>query len=149
MTDGPDDKVLQGRRCELETLFNDHAPIGRAFGMILYYDDEGSACFDQPYNPDFDHAMKGIHGGVMATLLDNAGWFTAAPYYENWIATVEMQMRLHEPVRGKHLMARGSLVRAGRRIAVAKMEIHTADGTLVATGTGTFTDSSVPRDPRG
>jgi len=110
MNNGPTDEILLRRRSELETLFNSHAPIGRALGMSLCYDGEGRACFDQPYNPDFDHALNGIHGGVIATLLDNAGWFTAAPFYENWIATVEMQMRLHEPVRHEHLTSIGSLV---------------------------------------
>lgn len=139
--------VLSERRRQLDSLFNDHAPIGRIFGMSAYYDDDGCAVFDLPYNPNFDHALNGIHGGVLATLLDNAGWFTAAPYYENWIATVEMQVRLHEPVRGKHLVARGRLVRAGKRISVATMEVRTAEGVLVASGSGTFTETSATRRP--
>ncbi|MBL6975785.1 MAG: PaaI family thioesterase [Deltaproteobacteria bacterium] len=142
-----DPGTLEKHRRELDSLFNEHAPIGRAYGMSAYYDDEGCAVFDLPYNPDFDHAMGGIHGGVMATLLDNAGWFTAAPYYENWIATVEMQVRLHEPVQRKHLVARGRLVRAGKRISVANMEVRTTEGTLVASGSGTFTETSAPRHP--
>ena len=31
---------------------------------------------------------------VIATLLDNAGWFTAAVEYDTWIATVELTVRL-------------------------------------------------------
>ncbi|NOZ00268.1 MAG: PaaI family thioesterase [Deltaproteobacteria bacterium] len=140
-----DHRMLQARREELTRLFNDRAPIGRAFGMTLSYFEDGSACLDQPYNPDLDHALGGIHGGVIATLLDNAGWFAAAPFYANWIATVELQVRLHEPVSRCRLVARGRLVRAGSRISVAEMEVRTAEDLLVASGTGTFTDTSVSR----
>lgn len=33
---------------------------------------------DLPYNPDLDHTLGSIHGGVHTTMLDTAGWFTAA-----------------------------------------------------------------------
>ena len=70
------------------------APIARSFGMRLAYDAERCAVFTLPYNAGFDHGLGGIHGGVFATLLDNAGWFTVAAEYETWVATVEFQVRL-------------------------------------------------------
>ena len=137
-------EVLATRRADLVALF-DHAPIKHTFGMDLSYDHQGRAVFDQPYNPGLDHALKGVHGGVIATLLDNAGWFTAAAYYDTWIATVEMSVRLHEHVSAEDLQSRGRIIRLGRRISVCAMEVRTAAGRLIATGQGTFTSTGVAR----
>ena len=125
------------RRQALADLFG-RAPIKRTFGMELSFDEQDGAVFELPHNPDLEHAERDTHGGVIATLLDNAGWFTAAVPYDTWIVTAEMQMRLLEPARREDLRATGRLVRAGGSIAVAEMEVRTVAGRLVATGSGTF-----------
>ena len=133
---------IKRRQDELIDLFG-KAPIKKTFGMELRYD-SGSAVFDMPYNPGLDHFLGGIHGGVIATLLDNAGWFTAAALYDNWVATAEMQVRLLEPVEKTALCSRGMIVKSGRRLAVCDMEVRTKDGDkLVAAGSGTFIVTSV------
>lgn len=134
-------REIQQRRSQLEALFNERAPIARLFGMRLAYEGE-AAVFHMPYNPDLDHALGQTHGGAVATLLDNAGWFTAAPYFDRWIATVELSVRLHEPVARQELTARGRIVRRGKRIVSAEMEVRGEQAQLIATGSGTFTVTS-------
>ena len=120
----------------------DSAPIKHIFGMDLSYTDDNRAKFVLPYNRNFDHALDGIHGGAIATLADNAGWFTAAQYYDTWIATVEFQVRLLKHVKQQTLIATGKMVQQGKRIAVTEMEICIDDGTVVAIGSGTFVPTS-------
>ncbi|HOX43065.1 MAG TPA: PaaI family thioesterase [Myxococcota bacterium] len=120
------------------------APLQRTTGMVLSYDAELRAVFDMPHNPAFEHALGDTHGGVIATLLDNAGWFTAAVKYDTWIATTDLHVRLLEPSRKEALRATGRLVRAGSSQAVCDMEVRSASGRLVATGTAAFTVTSVP-----
>ena len=129
------------RGAELIELFG-RAPIKKAFGMAFAYNDQHQAIFKMPHNPDFEHAMGDTHGGIIATLLDNAGWFTAAVQYETWIATIEMQMRLLKPAGRRDLMAIGELVRAGKSFAVAQMKVQTVRGRLLASGSGTFAVTS-------
>lgn len=116
--------------------------------MELHYDRDGAAVFDLPYNPGFDHFMGGIHGGVIAILLDNAGWFTAAAHYDHWISTVEFSVRLLSWAQKEDLRSKGRLLRQGSRIAVAEMEVRTGDGRLVATGSGTFIVTDKPLESR-
>ncbi|MBN2498141.1 MAG: PaaI family thioesterase [Deltaproteobacteria bacterium] len=147
MPEGPmiDAELLAKRAAELESLF-DSAPIKRTFGMALRF--EGTrAIFELPYNPGLDHALGGVHGGVIATMLDNAGWFTAALHYDVWISTVDLHIRLLEPVKGRALQAEGALLKAGKRLALAEMEMRTADEQciLVARGAGTFAITSIRR----
>ena len=69
------------------------APMKKTFGMNLSYNDNESAIFEMPYDQKFNHAFGGIHGGVLATLLDNAGWFSASIYYDTWISTIDLQIQ--------------------------------------------------------
>ena len=137
---------IRKRGDELIALFA-AAPIKRTFGMTLFYGEDAEAVFDMPHNPELEHAMGDTHGGVIATLLDNAGWFAAAVHYDTWIATIEMQMRLLEPARKDDLRAVGRLVRRGGSFAVAEMEVRAASGRLVATGSGTFAVTSLKTVP--
>jgi len=131
------------RQIELKALF-EKAPFKHTFAMELTFDINGNAVLDMPYNPSFDHALGGVHGGVIATLLDNAGWFTVAVHTTTWVSTVEFHVRLLEPVANSHLQSRGRLVRMGKRLAVADMDVRTPDGSLVALGSGTFLVTSMP-----
>lgn len=125
---------------ELSQIFNERAPIARLFGMKLEYDDNGSAIVDLPYNSSLDHAMGGVHGGVYATMLDCAGWFTVAAAHEtpNWFVTSELTIRYLVPVSGKSLRAVGRVIKQGRRQDVAEMQLFDEDGELVGHATGTF-----------
>jgi uncharacterized protein (TIGR00369 family) len=138
-----DDQILNSRRNHIIKLAS-NAPIVRTYGMSLSYDAEGRAVWEMPYNSNFDHAAGGIHGGVFATLLDNAGWFTVAPYFENWISTIEYETRLLEHVEKEDLKAVGEIVKLGKRISFAEMKIWSGSGKLVATGSGSFTTTQVP-----
>jgi len=125
---------------ELLYLFNEEAPIARFFGMALSYTDEGNAVFDLPYNPDLDHALHGIHGGVYATMLDNAGWFTAAAAHDEscWVATAELSIHFLLPTERTSLRAIGRLLKPGKRQDIAEMHLYDGQGRLVGHAVGTF-----------
>jgi uncharacterized protein (TIGR00369 family) len=126
----PDLAQLKKRQEQLIALFA-KAPIKHTFGMDLSYDDDSNAIFRLPYNDGLDHALGAIHGGVLATLLDNAGWFTVAARYNTWISTAELQVRLLEPVAKTAVVAKGTIIRAGKRIAMAEMEVRSGEGDLI------------------
>lgn len=128
------------RTAELVRLFMERAPIARFFGMSLSYNEEGGAVVDLPYNPNLDHALGGVHGGAYATLLDTAGWFTAAATTDRscWVATSEFTVHLLEPVQRSPLRSVGHLVKAGKRQVVVEMRLEDGSGRLVGQGVGTF-----------
>jgi len=130
------------RRAALLIEFFSHAPMKKTFGMELTYDAAGNARFVMPNSASMHHSFRDTHGGVIATLLDNAGWFTAATRYDHWVNTSELTVRLHAPARREDLIGTGTIVRAGSRLCVVSMEVHSASGRLVATGAGSFMVSS-------
>ena len=114
------------------------APMKKTFNMELTYNDQDQAVFNMPYDEKFCHALGSIHGGVLSTLLDNAGWFTVQPFYENWINTIDLQVQMLLPTSKKNLRSTASIVKQGKKIAFAKMELRDEDNALIATGTATF-----------
>lgn len=123
---------------QLMNLFH-AAPIAGALGMSLHYDSEKRAIFDFPRNPSLDHGLQDVHGGIIATLLDNAGWFTVAAHYGCWIVTVEFHTRLLEPANREDLRSIGKIIRAGKSLATAEMAVTGKSDRLLAIGSGTFT----------
>ncbi|HSJ54007.1 MAG TPA: PaaI family thioesterase [Anaerolineae bacterium] len=128
------------RTARLLHMFNDVAPIARTLGMRLSFTAEGNAVVDLPYNPGLDHAAGGVHGGIYATLLDSAGWFTAAAARDEdaWIATAEMSIHFLQPVERRALRAVGRLLKRGKRQDVAEVHLYDETGELVGHATGTF-----------
>ncbi len=134
---------------ELLRMFNENAPIAHFFGMKLSYTDEANpvlsspgqcAVIDLPYNPNLDHAFGGIHGGVYATMLDNAGWFTAAAAHDVscWVATSELSIHFLEPAKSTSLRAVGRLLKQGKRQDIAEMYLYDGQGRWIGHGVGTF-----------
>jgi uncharacterized protein (TIGR00369 family) len=138
------------RREELLHLFNEVAPIARTFGMKLSYTEDDRAVLTLPYNPALDHALGDIHGGVFATMLDNAGWFTAALGRDEscWVATSELSLHLLRRATATGLRAEAWYLKRGKRQDVLEMKLTDDAGELVAHATGTFiTLPSVPLAP--
>ncbi len=115
------------------------APIARFFGITLSYDEQGHAHLNLPYNPNLDNILNGIQGGVIATLLDVAGWFAVAAQNEGvWTTTSELSIHFLHPAKECELHTEGWVVKSGKRISVAQMRVSGPNEELVAIGTGTY-----------
>lgn len=129
-------------------MFNEQAPIARYFGMRLSFTDEGNAVIDLPYNSNLDHALGGIHGGVYATMLDTAAWFTAAVRELScWVTTSELSVHFLEPAERTSLRAVGRLVKSGKRQDIAEAHLYDEQDRLIGHAVGTFVvlpDLSLP-----
>jgi uncharacterized protein (TIGR00369 family) len=82
-----------------------------------------------------------LHGGVLAALLDAAmGTATATRTpAEHDVVTAQLNVNFIRPAwQGEQLTTTGEVVHAGRRTAVARGEVRTAEGSLVAAASGTF-----------
>lgn len=134
------DMVSRDKEQRLLRLFNGSSRLGALLGMKLSFDEQGRAVMELPYNSRLDHARGGTHGGVIATLLDNAGWFTCAAAHpgDSWVATTELTVHLLRPALRTDLRATGEILKTGKRQDVARMECRDSRGQLVAHGVGTF-----------
>lgn len=94
-----------------------------------------------------------LHGGVISSVLDMAGGMAAmadaigkhpelsVPELVNIIgkcSTVDLQISYLRPGRGDHFIAKAWLIKSGKKISFARMELTNEDGTLIASGNGTY-----------
>jgi uncharacterized protein (TIGR00369 family) len=95
------------------------------------------------FRPEFsmDPVVQAYHGGVIATLIDLAGHAAVATRLGRPAPTIDLRIDYLRPAPAVTLFARARVLRAGRSVARADVEI-VADGKLVAVGRGTFSAST-------
>lgn len=94
-----------------------------------------------------------LHGGVISSVLDATGGITASigvlkrmagrPLEEITkrlfkVGTIDLRVDYLRPGRGEYFVASGSIMRSGRKVSVARMELHNDHDLLIAVGTGTY-----------
>ena len=94
-----------------------------------------------------------LHGGVISAVLDTTGGLTASLGVLQKMAgrtaeeigksltkigTIDLRIDYLRPGKGNYFVAKGSIMRAGRRVSVTRMELHNDQDLLIAVGTGTY-----------
>jgi len=139
----------------IANLFAEKMPFNKLIGMqVTHYD------FDKvELRIRMEEKLVGnpfhniLHGGVTASLLDVAGGMIVAascideledfsPSYlkERFsrLGTIDLRVDYLRPGRGNEFIATAHIIRAGSKVAVARMELHNEEGTHIAFGTGTY-----------
>lgn len=97
-----------------------------------------------PYQPNFRRApeVDDIHGGVIAAVIDMAAHAAIAVHIGRMAPTIDLRIDYLRPVPGVDLTITAQILRVGRLIGRADVEINTGPGTaLLAVGRGTFSTS--------
>jgi len=117
----------------------DKNPIGMRLHIEL---GEGTATTTWTPSADFVGWEDKVHGGLLATLLDEVmAW--APSSYDSWAVTAEMRIRYRTPANpGETLSARGWVDQRRRRIYHVRGEVRGADGRLIADAEGRFLGAS-------
>jgi uncharacterized protein (TIGR00369 family) len=94
-----------------------------------------------------------LHGGVISSTLDFMGGLVAflgvlktleglpAPEMAARFArigTIDLRIDYLRPGLGRHFVATGYVLRAGKKVAVTRMELHNERRELIAVGTGAY-----------
>ena len=100
----------------------------------------GTVTIRLPYRDEFRRApdAPGYHGGVIAALIDLAGHAAVAVTVGRMVPTIDLRIDFLRAPAGGDLTARGKLLRAGRSIARADVEILDDTNNVVAVGRGTY-----------
>jgi len=94
-----------------------------------------------------------LHGGVISAVLDATGGMTASAsavermqgFSSNeirnkitQIGTIDIRIDYLRPGQGTHFFSTGTIMRAGKKVAVTRMELKNQENLLIAVGTGTY-----------
>jgi uncharacterized protein (TIGR00369 family) len=114
-------------------------PIGMRLQIEL---GDGTARTEWKAERDYVGWEDKIHGGILATLLDEVmAW--APSSYDSWAVTAEMNLRYRAPANpGELLTAQAQVTRRRRRIYDVHGEVRGDDGRLIVEGDGRFLGAS-------
>ena len=81
-----------------------------------------------------------VHGGVLATLIDTATFWSVYLNIPEDAGLVNIDLKLNylQPVENGRLTAEGRAIRSGNTICYAESDVWNARGDLVAHGTSTL-----------
>ena len=74
----------------------------------------------------------------MAALIDIAGDYAVVSRTGGDVPTIDLRIDWLKPALKGDLRATGRVVKTGRRVSVADVEVHDSSGKLVAVGRGVF-----------
>jgi uncharacterized protein (TIGR00369 family) len=124
------------------------APYHQWLGVELVGAEEGRVVVRLPFREEFvgDEASTNIHGGLISTLADITACFAVISAIGHDAPTLDLRidyLRLARP--GSELVAAGQVIKAGRTIGVADVEVRDDSDRLVAVARGTFLTSLLSR----
>jgi uncharacterized protein (TIGR00369 family) len=113
--------------------------LGARLGLIA----PGRVHIVLPIRPEVTQQQGYIHAGATGVIADSAGGYAALTVFpeKTEVLTVEYKINLMAPAAGDHIEAVGTVVKAGRTLAVCRLEVFSVQGTqrsLVATGQQTL-----------
>jgi len=113
--------------------------IGMHLDIVL---GDGTASTEWVPTGDFVGWEEKVHGGILATLLDEVmAWAPAS--HDSWAVTAEMNIRFRAPASpGERLVATGHVTSRRRRIYHVSGEVRGSEGRLVAEAEGRFLGAS-------
>ncbi len=131
------DAWIEGRR----ELFERRISLNSYLGLEIVAAGPGWSRLNLRLRPEVMNPFGAAHGGTVSALIDSAaGTAIAAGTLpdDRIMGTIDMQVHFLERGTSDLLIAEGRMVRAGKAVAIAQVEVRDTLGALVAMGTATF-----------
>ena len=115
-------------------------PFSVLLGAELLGFSEGSAELRIPITADLKQQHGFVHGGVISYAADNALTYAGGSALDAGVVTSEFKINYLRPAMGEFLVARASVIYAGKNQAVCRCEVYVSDKgveSLCASAQGT------------
>jgi uncharacterized protein (TIGR00369 family) len=117
-------------------------PFSVLLGAELTGFSEGSAELKVPIREELKQQHGFLHGGVISYAADNALTYVGGSVLGPAVVTSEFKINYMRPATGDFIIARATVIHAGKNQAVCRCDIYAVTGTaenLCATAQGTIT----------
>ncbi len=98
-------------------------PFSVLLGTELTLLGEGTATLELPITAQLKQQQGFVHGGVLAYLADNALTYAAGTTMGLAVLTADVKINYVRPAQGERLIARASVIHAGKNQAVARCDV--------------------------
>jgi uncharacterized protein (TIGR00369 family) len=110
----------------------------------VHVDADGGVCIALAWRPEFSgrRGAAFFHGGVLASLIDMAAHAAVALRSGGLSPTLDLRIDYLRPALAGELLATARVLKLGRSVSRADVQVHGADGQLLAVGRGAFSSAS-------
>jgi uncharacterized protein (TIGR00369 family) len=122
----------------LTRYFNEEVTFSRHIGAKVEEVEPGRSVISIDVEDIHLNGVGTLHGGVYASLIDNAMGLSVLALVGVRTATIQMNVHFLGAVGGGRITCESEVVHRTRRTATAEARVRDADGNLVALGTGAF-----------
>ena len=122
----------------LAQYFNEEVTFSRHIGAKVKDVQPGRSVISIDVEDIHLNGAGTLHGGVYASLIDNAMGLSVLALVGVRTATIEMNVHFLGAVGGGRIICKSQVVHRTRRTATAERKLQDAQGNLVAMGTGSF-----------
>lgn len=134
-----DEGALNGEQLDrLARYFNEEVTFSRHIGAKVSEVEAGRADVYIDVEEVHLNGTGTLHGGVYASLMDNAMGLSVLALVGVRSATIQMDVHFLGSVSEGRIICRSEVVHRTRRTATAEAKVQDETGNLVAMGTGTF-----------
>ncbi|MBI3918525.1 MAG: PaaI family thioesterase [Betaproteobacteria bacterium] len=89
---------------------------------------------DWVVNPD----RRYTHGGILSAIIDVAADYAIAAKLGRPVPTIDLRVDFHKAAMPGDLTAKARVVRMGSQYSTAEASVYDLEGSLVASGRGTY-----------
>jgi len=136
-------------------VFNEKIPFNKVLGLRVHSLDYSAPKLRFDMSPELvgNYLRGNLHGGVISSVIDVTGGLSAFlglqkdmidESLEKKIArfsklgTIDLRVDYLRPGFGEWFEATGFVMRTGKKVAVARMELTNDSGEMIAVGTGAY-----------
>lgn len=138
MTDGTTKALNEEQLRELASHFDNDVTFSKHIGAKVEEVGPGWAEIRIDVEPVHLNGSGTLHGGVYASLIDNAMGISVLALVGVRTATIQMNVHFLGAVREGRITCKSEVLHRTRRTATAEAKVHDQQGNLVALGTGAF-----------
>ena len=93
-----------------------------------------------PLRPDYVNSQGVLHGGIIASIADEAAWHAMLHAYKGRhnATTSELKINYLRPIPMSKVVARAFSLRAGKTLFVSRVDIFDSEKRLAAVGVVTY-----------
>lgn len=136
----------------LRAIIEQVIPFDRLLGLHLEEAGEGRARVRFDFREELvgNPLTRVLHGGVIAAVLDLTGGAAVMSTFEEGsplvgMGTVDLRVDYLRPGAGAYFIATGQVMRPGRMLSAARMELINDQNVLIAMGTAIYRASRKPQ----
>lgn len=121
----------------------DKQKLMTTFGATLAKVEPGVVWIRLPFRDDLTQQHGFLHAGAIASVADSACGYAALSLMpaDAGVLSIEFKVNMLSPARGEAIVARGEVIRAGKKIMVCRADVFSITGKdekLVAAMQGTM-----------